>query len=422
MKKFLSLIMAIVSAITFASCSTNPTDSSQDSSHESSVENKVSYWEQNENYGLQVKDGTLTLNAEPFYGIGANCYSLFNKGLFSNFKTDIPFAMLETMKEYGVPVIRFNCGVFYASEMYYLSGTYKAKAFDILKQIVTKAEELHIGLLPSFFWNIRCASDYVGEQLAAWGDQESKTRQFMREYTTEIVNLLKDSKAIFGWEFGNEVNNLCEIPPEYWMDAEGMSRAEAEQMMMTSTDAINAFEEFADIVAENDPHDRMITNGNAILRNTQYAQHTTGAMSFVDTEEQHHEMNLKFTPGKMNVVSEHNYIFEYQLADGELSLYELMKNSIEKYKRQGKAYIVGEFAVLPSDNDKGNTPEEKYAKSSEMFRTMMSTKVQLSFIWNYDKNLEIEYSFSEKEERGQYLLQLLKQYNLEYQEIIADIA
>jgi hypothetical protein len=122
------------------------------------------------------------------------------------------------------------------------------------------------------------------------------------------------------------------------------------------------------------------------------------------------------------VVSEHNYIFEYQLANGELSLYELMKNSIEKYKHQGKAYIVGEFAVLPSDNDKGDTPEEKYAKSSEMFRTMMSTKVQLSFIWNYDKNLETEYSFNEKEERGQYLLQLLKQYNLEYQEIIKDIA
>ena len=120
MKKFLSLIIAIVSAITVVSCSTTPPDSSQ----ESSAEPKATYWEQNENYGLQVKDGTLTLNDEPFYGIGANCYSLFNKSLAANFKTDIPFATLETMKEYNVPVIRFNCGVFYASEMYYLSGTY----------------------------------------------------------------------------------------------------------------------------------------------------------------------------------------------------------------------------------------------------------------------------------------------------------
>lgn len=416
MKKFLSPIIAIVSAITLTSCSTQPTTSSQ----ESIAETKASYWEQNENYGLQVKNGTLTLNDEPFYGIGANCYALFNKGLYSNFKTEVPFATLETMKEYDVPVIRFNCGVFYASEMYYLSGTYKDAALNILKQIVDKAEELHIGLLPSFFWNIRCVSDYVGEPLAAWGDEDSKTRQHMREYTTEIVNLLKNSKAIFGWEFGNEINNLCEIPPEYWMEAEGMSRVEANEMMMTSIDAIDAFEEFADIVSQNDPYDRMITNGNAILRNTQYAQHTTGAFSFTDTEDQHHEMNLKFAPGKMDVVSEHNYIFEYQLADGTLSLYELMKNSIAKYKTQGKAYIVGEFAVLPSDADKGDTPEDKYAKSSEMFRTMMSTRVQLSFIWNYDKNLEIEYSFNENEERGQYLLQLLKQYNQEYQEITSD--
>ena len=417
MKKLLSLIVAVVSAITFTSCSANSGETGKESTP---METKTNYWEQNENYGLQVENGVMTLNGAPFYGIGANCYSLFNKGLHDNFSTEIPFAMLETMKEYGVPIIRFNCGVFYAKEMTYLSGTYKEESLKILKAIVDKAESLNIGLLPSLFWNIRCVPDLYGEPLVAWGDKDSKTRRHMREYTAEIVNLLKDSKAVFGWEFGNEVNNVCDLWPQFWMDAEGMSKEDAEGMMLTSGNAIEAFEEFADIVAKNDPHGRMISNGNAILRTTQYAQHTTGTFSSVDTEEQHHRMNIDFAPGKMDVVSEHNYIFEYQLADKELSLYELMKNSVEKYRSLGKAYMVGEFSVLASDADQGNTVEEKYAKLSEMFRTMMATRVQLSFAWNYDKTMETEHSFSENEERGQYILRLLRDSNSEYREIVSE--
>ena len=131
-------------------------------------------------------------------------------------------------------------------------------------------------------------------------------------------------------------------------------------------------------------------------------------------------MNIDFAPGKMDVVSEHNYVFEYQLADKELSLYELMKNSVEKYRSLGKAYMVGEFSVLASDADQGNTVEEKYTKLSEMFRTMMATRVQLSFAWNYDKTMETEHSFSENEERGQYILRLLRDSNSEYREIVSE--
>ena len=51
---------------------------------------------------------------------------------------------------------------------------------------------------------------------------------------------------------------------------------------------------------------------------------------------------------------------------------------------------------------------------------MMSTRVQLSLVWNFDILGVTEYSFTDKDERGQYILYLLNSCNEEYQQIIED--
>lgn len=122
--------------------------------------------------------------------------------------------------------------------MGYLTCAYKKESINLLKKIVEKAEELQIGLIPSFFWNVRFIPEHLNEPLTAWGDKNSKTRNYMREYTKEVVELLKDSKAIFGWEFGNEVNNICDLWPEYRIEVEGMTKEQAEGMMLKSAHVI----------------------------------------------------------------------------------------------------------------------------------------------------------------------------------------
>lgn len=416
MKRSLFFLIPFCLTCCFSACSDGGSGASNDSTPITEV---VDYWEQEDNYGLHVKDGFLTLGGKNFYGIGANCFNLFNNGLSDNYSTDNAYQSLKVLKDHGVPVVRFNCGVYYGPELAYYGGKAKTRYLTALAEVAEMAEELKIGLIPSFFWHIKTVPDYVGERVIDWGIATSQTRAFMTEYTTDIVNTLKGYKSIFGWEFGNEFNLQADLPIDVFLSS--MSAEDAIGMLITSEGVIDAYNAFTELVCELDPHGRIITSGNASLRNAQYNLQQSLSWE-LDTQEEHDKMNLDFHPANMNVVSEHNYFFEYDISDESgnkvtLSLYEYMKNAVKTYRDNGKAYFVGEFGA---DTLEGNTPQEKYALTEEMFRTMMSTRVQLSLVWNFDILGVTEYSFTDKDERGQYILYLLKSCNEEYQDIVED--
>ena len=58
MKKLLSVLLAISCFTALCGCS------EQDASNPAEI--PVDYWTQNKTYGLQVENGVLTLNEEPF--------------------------------------------------------------------------------------------------------------------------------------------------------------------------------------------------------------------------------------------------------------------------------------------------------------------------------------------------------------------
>lgn len=55
----------------------------------------------------------------------------------------------------------------------------------------------------------------MGEPISAWGNSESKTINFMREYTKEIVTRYKDRFIIWVYEFGNKYNLITDSPKGY---------------------------------------------------------------------------------------------------------------------------------------------------------------------------------------------------------------
>ena len=81
--------------------------------------------------------------------------------------------------------------------------------------------------------------------------------------------------------------------------------------------------------------------------------------------------------------------------------------------------MVGEFGIVPLEVGEKDASGTTYPRIEEMFRTMMSTGVQLSFVWNYDYSNETEYSFTQNTEYGDYVLQLLKTCNAEYKDLIS---
>jgi hypothetical protein len=85
--------------------------------------------------------------------------------------------------------------------------------FSRLDLIVREAEKRGLGLIPSLFWSVVSAPDYMDEPLRALGDPESRSCQFIRRYATNVVMRYKDSPAIFGWEFGNEFADCSSADP-----------------------------------------------------------------------------------------------------------------------------------------------------------------------------------------------------------------
>lgn len=123
-----------------------------------------------------------------------------------------PFATLELLKKEGIGLIRFNCGIYYSAELGASYMTDRDAYIDALRQIAARAQELEIGLIPCLMWHYAAVPEYFGEPFRSWGRPGSKTAEFLKAYTTDIVTSLREYKSIFAWEFGNEFNLHADLP------------------------------------------------------------------------------------------------------------------------------------------------------------------------------------------------------------------
>lgn len=163
------------------------------------------------------REPTIFLAGHKYRDIGMNCYDLFNCALkFTDdgLRIDLSdsFATLELLKKEGIGLIRFNCGIYYSAELGASYMTDRDAYIDALRQIAARAQELEIGLIPCLMWHYAAVPEYFGEPLRSWGRPDSKTAEFLKAYTTDIVTSLREYKSIFAWEFGNEFNLHADLP------------------------------------------------------------------------------------------------------------------------------------------------------------------------------------------------------------------
>lgn len=167
--------------------------------------------------GSTVEQGLFMKNGRPFYGVGVNYFNVLIRrtGLEGRAGSGPDLAYdqgFQTLREYEIPFIRFCAGGFYPKD-WDLYRTDKEAYFKIFDRLVADAEKYGVGLIPSFFWNYATVPDIAGEPVDQWGNPQSKTHEFMRQYTMEVVSRYKNSPAIWGWEFGNEYLLAADLPP-----------------------------------------------------------------------------------------------------------------------------------------------------------------------------------------------------------------
>lgn len=145
--------------------------------------------------GLRVNsNGHFERSGRPFRGVGVNYYDLFVRCLESPTLAP-PETGLATLAEKGIPFARFSAGAYWPVH-WGLYQTNRTEYFIRLDRVVRAAERHRIGLIPSLFWHGPTIPDLVGEPVSAWGDARSRTVEFMRQYTREVVQRFRTSPAL----------------------------------------------------------------------------------------------------------------------------------------------------------------------------------------------------------------------------------
>lgn len=341
-----------------------------------------------EPYGLHVNaDGVLVKDGQPYRGFGVNYYDVFLRLLADpNDKTyEKGFQQLADAK---IPFVRFiACGFWPKDARLYLDD--KAEFFRRFDQVVKCAEKHGIGLIPSLFWYTVTVNDLVGETCDQWGNPDSKTHEYMRNYVRDVVTRYQDSPAIWGWEFANEFNLGANLPnakehrPPVWTNL-GTPASRSEKDEWTYEIIRTAFAAFGQEVRKYDPY-RMIDTGDSVVRPGawhNWKEKTWGP----DTQDQQIAMTVADNPEPVDVISVH--IYEEALP--QLSM------AVAAARQARKPLFVGEFGVP-------GPPAESETKFRAMLRALEEARVPLAALWTLGGNQKDTYTVWADNERAYQL-------------------
>ena len=334
---------------------------------------------------VTVKDGKVYRDGHIYRGIGVNYCDLFQE-LIPNGKETRTLNGLRFLGEKKIPFVRFwACGFWPSDWDLYFKD--KDEWFRRMDLVVQTAEQAGVGLIPDLFWNTSDYPQFAGEFQDQWGNRDSKTHEFMRTYIKEMVTRYKDSPAIWGWEFSNEVNLACDLPNgmeflgkdipalKYKLDKDPRN-------LWTHQMAQVAFEAFAQEVRKYDKV-RFVTSGNSAPRGCAY--HIGTKMEPIwgdDNNDEAFEAFTWYAPASLDLISVHFYgdapeKLKYAGGQGiEFSLAALKQFAT----KLGKPLFVGEFAGAASDDLKPKFAE--YQKA--ILDSLLAQKVDLSAYWVFD--------------------------------------
>ncbi len=318
--------------------------------------------------GLSVgRGGVLLKDGRAYRAIGVNCFDAFERVLKNPEDSSLP-GEFKKLAEHGVPFVRFAANGFWPvdNRLYFQD---KEAYFRELDGVVKAAEQNGLGLIPSLFWNHAAVPDMMHEPISAWGDRKSRTLEFMRAYTREIVERYRHSPAIWAWEFGNEYNNEIDFPDPDKHRAKvepklGTATTRSEKDDLTLEMLTTAFKQFVKTVRKLD-RDRVILSGNSIPRpaaHHNHAQHNGKP----DTPKEWASMLLDQNK-PFPVITVHCYI--------QAAVIPVVRQ-IGLSAR--KPVFVEEFGPIGPDREAGNQ------QFRDLLQAIEQSGVPLAALWNFD--------------------------------------
>jgi len=207
----------------------------------------------------------------------------------------------------------------------------------------------------------------------------------MRTYTAEVVSRYKDSPAIWGWEFGNEVNSYVDMLDQSMNYLPKINVSGGTPATRTSEDIISsdilqfALNDFTETIRKYDT-ERVIFSGNTVpgyngyhrYKNKNWTQDSsTDFSALLDVQ----------NPSGLKSLTMHLYPdqelkrFSDKTADLSIVIQEAMRSA----KELNRPLFLGEFG---SPKTLGTEMESK--RFYELLNAIIDNKVQLAALWVYD--------------------------------------
>lgn len=374
MKPALTLLAALLLAPLAGLCADQPVPKVADKPQAATLTTA------NDSVGVSVThDGGVRLGGKPLRALGVNYFNAFIRTLKDGNDTsyDAGFRILAARH---IRWARFAASGFWPVDMRLYQDD-RAEYFRRLDGVVRSAEKHGIGLMPSLFWQEAMVPDLVGEPVSAWGDPASKTHEFMRQYTREMVTRYLDSPAIWGWEFGNEYNLPVDLEFKWHKPmvspVMGTPEVRTPNDCLTTAMVNTALSAFADEVRKYDKH-RFITSGHAVTRKNAWNMLNKTAW-IPDTFEQNRDAFALQSPPGIDLLSAHLYTSPKQ-KQWDL---ERLEEVAAAARTIGRPCMIGEFQITEAYVDNADTPEVRKAFQSFLQRVDASG-VSLAAVWVFD--------------------------------------
>ena len=333
--------------------------------------------------GLSVSEqGILQRNGSPYVGIGVNYFDAFYRVLKNNSNKSYQKGFKE-LSSLEIPFVRFMASGYWPNDMKLYRKNSKLY-FSLMDEVVASAEKNNIGLIPSLFWNYAMVPDLVGESMDQWGNTKSKTHQFMRKYTQELVSRYKNSPAIWGWEFGNEMNLQVDLPnaakqrPPIVFDR-GTPSSRSHKDELSAKHMSVALSEFAKVVRQIDKH-RMVSSGNSMPRASAY--HNSHEKNWkVDSKAQTQKILKRDNPTPINTISVHFYAGNQFFERKKTEYSSFIANLVDVAKIEKKPVFIGEFGLC---NGMGIAQSKISGEFKQLLAVMKEARIPLAALWVYD--------------------------------------
>jgi len=310
--------------------------------------------------GLHVtKDGVLEKGGKPFQAIGVNFVAAF-LWLLQNPEDPSVEQAFRVLSEHKIPFCRFVGSGWTAGDMK-LYVTDREEYFRRLGLTVALAEKYDVGLIFSMFWP-GWVKDLTGEtELTAWSDPASKTHQMMADYVRECVTRFGNSPAVWGWEWGNELNLACDLP-----NAAEFGHKPKDKFTHKTMRQVHVA--FANEVRKYDAW-RIVLSGNTTPRPSAWNQIHNGSWT-PDTLSQRASVLREDNPDALSVVNAHAYGKDFSSAQLGVAV-----NVARTLKRP---LFVEEFGVP------GPRTVAQVREFHDQIAFIEKNKIALASLWEFD--------------------------------------